>query len=241
MMRAIVLTYDRNRVLTDHMIRQYEKLWPDHPFQFRIPSQNPPVNPSSTREYVRTPEGIRDTTLTLLQDLEDEEWIYWTIDDKYLIEIDLNRVAAIYNWIEQGYFDEMSGILFCRCRNMLNPEYLKGQIVDKQNGLVYLERKGYEQIWIHQFLKVKVIRHLFQSFPVNIPKAKAMDRFKKSVKKPKSHHLFVTEQNLAVFGESTEIGNLTENCYQSLVQNGMDPPPWFTNTNGRTVIMGELN
>jgi hypothetical protein len=33
-MKAIVLTCDRYRALTEHMIRKYEELWPDHPFVF---------------------------------------------------------------------------------------------------------------------------------------------------------------------------------------------------------------
>src|SRR5438046_9676836 len=39
-MKAIVLTCDRFRAITEHMIRQYETLWPDHPFVFRVPYQN---------------------------------------------------------------------------------------------------------------------------------------------------------------------------------------------------------
>ena len=40
--KAIVLTWDRSRAITDHMILQYERLWPDHPFVFHIPFQNLP-------------------------------------------------------------------------------------------------------------------------------------------------------------------------------------------------------
>src|SRR5947207_7291583 len=36
-MKAIVLTCDRFRAITEHMIRQYETLWPDHPLVFLVP------------------------------------------------------------------------------------------------------------------------------------------------------------------------------------------------------------
>ncbi len=38
-MKALVLTYDRNHFVTDHMIATYNKHWPDHPFTFYIPYQ----------------------------------------------------------------------------------------------------------------------------------------------------------------------------------------------------------
>jgi hypothetical protein len=45
-------------------------------------------------------------------------------------------------------------------------------------GNVYLRRRNYEQIWLHQFLRVKVIRNLFQNFPDGITSAKLMDSLK---------------------------------------------------------------
>ena len=50
-MKALVLTCDRYRVMTEHMILQYERLWPDHPFQFRIPWQELGGKDSPAREY----------------------------------------------------------------------------------------------------------------------------------------------------------------------------------------------
>ena len=38
-MYAIVLTYDDNHNIANHMIYKYTNLWPNHPFIFRIPYQ----------------------------------------------------------------------------------------------------------------------------------------------------------------------------------------------------------
>ena len=38
-MKAVVLTYDANHFLTDHMIDCYQSLWPSNPFQFLVPYQ----------------------------------------------------------------------------------------------------------------------------------------------------------------------------------------------------------
>src|SRR5437764_10740930 len=82
-MKAIVLTCDRYRAVTEHMMLQYEKLWPDHPFNFRIPFQELGGTNTKRIEYVKTPPEIRATVLELLRNLPDEEWIYWCVDDKY--------------------------------------------------------------------------------------------------------------------------------------------------------------
>jgi len=46
-MKAIVLTCDKYRVLTEHMILKYDKLWSNHPFCFRIAYQDLQTEASS--------------------------------------------------------------------------------------------------------------------------------------------------------------------------------------------------
>src|SRR5438105_1360278 len=83
--KALVLTWDRNRAITEHMIRQYEKVWPNHPFIFHIPYQNLGGTDTEKRRYVTTPPAIKATVMALIADLDDEEWIYWCMDDRYPI------------------------------------------------------------------------------------------------------------------------------------------------------------
>jgi len=229
--KAIVLTHDRSRTITDHMIARYDMLWPEHPFLFYIPYQKLCPTPTSGRIYVQTPVDIKPTILMLLENLDDDEWIYWCIDDKYLIYLDLNFVKKITNWVHTLADTEISGILFCRCRRLL----------EKDNGNVYLERKGYHQIWIHQFVRVKVLRYLFDRFPDRIPQAKTMDTIKNKVVKPNSHRLFVAKNNHAVFGESTVKGTLTKNCYESIVRNRMSLPEWHSAPSEHEIIMGQID
>ena len=73
-----------------------------------------------------------------------------------------------------------------------------------------------------------MLKHLFESFPDEIPSAKAMDTLKTHVAKPADHKLFVSERNLAVLGESTTRGVLTENCHQSMTKTGLELPAWYT-------------
>ena len=76
--------------------------------------------------------------------------------------------------------------------------------------------------------------------PDHIPSAKAMDDLKDDVPKLPEHRLFVTEKNYAVFGESTRRGMITQNCYESIVDSGIELPEWFQQPNGEYVTLGKL-
>ena len=240
-MKAIVLSCDRFRAVTDHMIFKYAQLWPDHPFCFRVPYQELGPTLASGVEYKKSPGGIKATVLTLLDDLEDEEMVYWCIDDKYPIKLDVQRIGALLRWLSLEEASKVSGILFCRCRKMWDSRFLTDKTIVDGAGNVYLERKGYAQIWLHQFVRVKVLRYLFESFPDFIPAARAMDELKRRVTKPASHRVFVSSQNAAIFGESTSYGVLTRNCHRSILENGLALPTWGSTTTNEEIFMGRLD
>jgi hypothetical protein len=238
--KAIVLTWDRNRAITEHMILQYEKVWPDHPFVFRIPHQG--LSPVATEgiSYMKTPPDIKPTVLQLIGDLDDEEWIYWCMDDRYPIRLNVSKIRRL---ISHGLESpKMSGLLFCRCRRLLNrpkQTLFRREWVNPE-GDIYYERRGWSQIWIHQLMKVKVLRHLFNHLPDELPNANAMDKLKHQVNKPREYRLFVTKENFAVFGESTRRGAITQNCYDSIVTTNISLPEWFQQTTGEHVTLGVL-
>lgn len=239
-MKAIVLTYDRNRIITDHMIACYERLWPDHPFVFRIPYQNKALNfKSERREYIETCPQIRATVLTLLEGLDDDEWIYWSMDDKYPIALDLEKINAVLAITRDKTFDHISSILFCRAHKTLTGENLFPENYHFHD-IQMCKRRAYYQIWIHQFARVKVYRHLFANFPDQLPAARSMDPIKDQMAVPLDHHLFVTKRTIAVFGESTWHGNLTENCLNSLLLNGFVIPEWYNGEPAPRNIYGVL-
>jgi hypothetical protein len=223
------------------MIACYEELWPDHPFVFRIPYQNKALNLiTQRREYIQTSSEIRATVLTLLEDLDDDEWIYWCIDDKYPVLLDLNKVKAVYQLtLEKGSSPHLSALLFCRARRLLDANYLFPDTLNL-HGLDLIRRSSYHQIWIHQFVRAKVIRFLFSRFPADIPRAKDMDALKDILEVPTDHGLYVASTNYAVFGESTCAGILTNNCRDSLLIKRLPLPSWHSNTTSTNIIIGSL-
>ncbi len=239
-LKAIVLTWDRHRVMTQHMIRQYARLWPDHPFLFRVPFQVDEGAAVAREEYRRTPPQIPETILTLIEDLPDEEWIYWCADDKYPIDLRTEQIAAAFAAIE-GLADA-AGLLCCRCRVTLDDPALSLVPGERKltSGDIILERRQWFQIWIHQFLRVKVLRHFFTHMPRDIPNAKVMDELKNEIPKPENLKLYVTHKNHAIFGESTQGGQVTQNCYESIRTTDLVLPPWFQTPTSDYVVMGEL-
>jgi hypothetical protein len=238
--KAIVLTCDRYRAITEHMIFQYDQLWPDHPFVFHVPYQELGGVDVEQVKYLQAPSDIKRTVLHLLTEIDDEEWIYWCVDDKYPIQLVTDEIGSLISHAMRS--PEVDGLLFCRCRATLNnPKLtLNPRKVKNPFGDVYLERKAWFQIWIHQILRAKVLRHLFTQLPDHIPSAKAMDELKNDVPKLPEHRLFVTKENFAVFGESTSRGVITQNCYESMVAAGIEIPEWFRHPNGDYVTLGKL-
>ena len=239
-MKAIVLTYDRSRAVTEHMIFKYNELWPDHPFIFRIPYQELAGTPDGRHEYVKTPSEIRATTLQLIADLDDDEWIYWCVDDKYPVELVLPKIRTVLTDIHE--LPDASGLLFCRCKALLrrpDETLFPGERKDS-SGDIFLERRSWNQIWIHQLLRVKVLRYLFSQMPDEIASAKLMDRLKDEIPKPPELRLYVTKENYAVFGESTHKGTINQNCYDSILKTDIELPKWFQRPNGKCVINGKL-
>jgi len=224
---ALVLSCDRYRCLSRHMTHQYDRLWPGHPFLFHLPWQDEAPDgfpPSSV--FLRCPVGIQETVAALLEGFSPDDWVYWCIDDKYPMTLDIPKLRALTMWLETPGASNVDGLLFCRCRKMLDPAHLAGPGPRLPRGMRCLERRDYSQIWIHQFLRVKVLRHLFEGFPREIRKAGEMDRHKDRMVKPAGHRLFVTSNSYATFGESTAEGILTANCRQSLTEQNLPLPVW---------------
>jgi hypothetical protein len=247
--RAVVLTCDRYRPFTEHMLRCYADLWPGHPFVFRIPYQGKGerAHGPGPRELVRCKEGVRATVLGLVGDLADEEWIYWCPDDKHPVNLEVERAGAIASWVAQVEDPAIGGVSFARCRELLLPSHADGRgAIEAPPGEHLLRRHSFRQIWLHQFLRAGVLRRLFEALPGEPGTPKEMDRvftrmgyFSPGSPTAESEGLYVMRENAVVFGESTRGGHMTRNCAASFQAHGIGLPVAFPITEQR-VTMGEL-
>lgn len=234
---AIVLTCDRYHPFAAHMIMRYDAVWPSHPFAFHVPYQLRPLQGGRVAER-RTPEAIRATVLGLTEEFDDEVWVYWCIDDKYPIQLVQPSVARMAEAVLSDALPDMDGVMFCRWRKLLRPEHLLEETREGPGGLVLRRRVNYAHIWFHQFLRVKVLRHLFRLFPESLPDPGAFDLM--NLPLPPDHRLYVAETNLAVFGESTIDGLITRNCAASFRALGLGMPTGFEETE-RELLIGTID
>ncbi len=246
MLPALVLTCDKYHLFAAHMIVRYGVVWPSHPFTFHVPYQDRALSGlglGSRVESRRTPGPIRATVLGLLDEFDAEAWVYWCVDDKYPIQFVQPAVAHLADAVSSDRLSGtgIDGVLLCRCRRMLQPQYLSGERREGPGGVTLLGRRDYSQIWLHQFLKVKVLRHLFLQLPETVAEAKALDALKDEVALPADHRLYVVEKNLAVFGESTTRGRVTSNCASSFRALGLAVPEGFVEDEGPDQVMGVIS
>jgi hypothetical protein len=237
-MRAIVLSCDRYAPMAAHMVRTYRRLWPDHPFVFRIPVQDvkwPDAWCDPAIEFVPSPSSIVATVETLIRDLPDDEWVYWCIDDKWLIDLDVPAVARLHRWLVGLDDPAVSGLIFCRCRMLLVDGHVTPEGgITTPGGESLLRRLDYSQFWVHQYLRVRVLRDAFRRFPGEPAQAKQMDAWIghdpahcEIWKVPADETWYVTSRNLAVFGESTDAGRLLSACATSMERLGIATPLAF--------------
>ena len=241
-MKAIVLTYDKYHGIADHMINTYMLIWPDNPFTFRVPYQKYPTflkkKYQNKVEFIKTDKRIKQTLMSLIEDLSDDEWIYWCMDDRYPISLNIYDVLSIYNWILNTAPSDLSGIMFSNFQKMMHVKNIMSDnnCIFDNRGRKYYRRRNYAMIWMHQFIRVKVIRTLFGEFPEDINQAKQMDYFKKNLLLPEEQKLYVYSKCTAVYGESTHRGKMTLNCANSFKKFGMDLPTDFEVLNKQILI-----
>lgn len=217
---AIVMTCQRYMPIAEHMIDCYRERWPSHPFLFRLPdgtaSRELARRHTGQVELVPTDEGeargkFRASVLGLLDGIHDDTWVYWCIDDKYVEWIDVRVAQSVVEMVSSIDDPAWSGVCFARARH-LERRASGNDAAVKWRTLTLTRRFDYRQIWLHQFLRAKVLRTLFSGFPQVISAAKQMDALHRAAQLPDGHRLYVLDRNAVVFGESTIAGRLTANC-----------------------------
>lgn len=239
---AIVLTCQKHVPIAEHMIEAYGRLWPGHPLRFRIPDGSA-ARPMAARhpglvELVPTHEGegrgrFRAAVFGLLAGLDDDAWVWWCIDDKYPLWLD---VAAARDAIEAATRHappEVCGLSIVRARSLAA---LHDAAPLRLAGRDWLRRHDYRQTWLHQLVRVKVLRTLFGGFPEVIAAAKQMDDLHRRATLPDDQRLYAISRNALVLGESTSGGRLLKGCADGL-RRGRGIPAGFE-VDPRDVVIG---
>jgi len=216
------------------MLKTYAVHWPENRLLFRVPYQkNQELEAYGQRvELVQTNRRISETVAALIEGLPDDEWIYWCIDDKFVIALDADIASYLANWVTEITDPAECGLSFCRARALLQaPAISDTPLPQTAQGESLLPRDNFNNIWLHQFLRVRILRSLFSSFPATDFKAIEMDSFTRQgpnpLKLPDGDIMYVTERNHVVLGESTVGGHLTRGCLQSMRELSTSVPEDF--------------
>jgi hypothetical protein len=225
------------------MILQYEKLWPSNPFIFYIPFQRDKkpikgVLPNKV-EFINTSSNIRDTILALCDVANNDEYVYWCIDDKYPIKLSVDELTQVYQNIVYKNLDNIDSFLLCRCKTLLEKKHVSNKLI-KIKKISFLRRKTYTEIWLHQFIRNSVLKNIFSQLPKNIIDAKEMDEVIANLSMPSSIRLYVSSNSYMSFGESSSRGKITYNCFKSFKKQNIKIPSDMGISN-REIFLGKRN
>ena len=129
-MKAIIVSYDKYLRFANHTISRYQKQWPSNPFIFRVPygeaknlldftkygnkvklvqTDGAKVTYSAeTSSESNLISPIKVTVLKLIEDIPDDEWIYWCMDDRYPIRIKDDKAKDIYEFVKNTVLPNLS-------------------------------------------------------------------------------------------------------------------------------------
>jgi hypothetical protein len=152
----------------------------------------------------------------LLQQVDSREMVWWAIDDKFLAEINVNRIEkCLQKALGAGaLFDGLSFTDLDKSETVLGPNYGPSRKRSKIGGEVVFRKTNFRRLWLHQLIRVGVLEAFFGTLP-DITFAKQMDNFTGS---SLSHgqQMFVTKKTLISFFESTHRGAPTLELIRAL-------------------------
>lgn len=235
-MKAIVLTFDKQAGFAELTYKKYMTLWENCPLEFLIPVNNKEEYQSydffkscNNVELIESKSDIRSTMKTLLSGINDDDWVYWCIDDRFPTEIiDKDLLNNLFREIESGKLDHLNGLKLFRWHEDISEETML-----LANNIFHVQRpKGLFGFWLHSFVKAKVLRKIFLSDQLNkiykisdittyFHNKPQIDVFQKTV---------IPQNNIILMGEPCIEGEITVNGYKELKENSC-PIPSYKITN----------
>ena len=235
-MKAIVLSCDKYHPMTNHMILTYQNLWPSNEFKFLVPwNENRPDSMveelgSSKVDLINTPIEFKKTIDGLLDDVDDNEWIFWASDDTYLMEINEEKANKTHSFVKSLDNFDIIGATFGYIRAV--PANSDDSKFIQYKDLKFIKRTYLTNQWAHQYWRAWVLKYMFDCLD-EAPKyqAKAMD----GMLEPNNRFwdiltrgdMYTLNHNIAVWGESTIRGKMARSCFESFNSYGLEIPKDF--------------
>lgn len=241
-MKAIVQSCDTYHCMAEHMVLKYESLWPNNPFVFRVPWNNQYPNHLESRfgkkvELIQTGSAFKQTFHKLTQDLDDHEWVYWCIDDKYLIDINTEKANRTLEFVHSIQDPNIINVCFHFVRGIkataTQMEKSEAGLRLSFQNLTFIQHNCFRNNWLHQFFRVGALREFWSHFPEPEKyKAKSLDEHVK----PLTGISMTLNHNICTYGESTYRSVITNNCFQSFQKLSISVPNHFFPKNRNAIL-----
>lgn len=227
-MKAILFGWDRDVGLMELTYKCYMKLWYNCPLRFRIPIndvKNEDFDYLKKQDNVdlyfcKSPMG--DTFEALLSDIDDDEWMFWCIGDRYPVafhpDIKLVYRAAKRKTIPSD-IESIKLFFYPGSSGKLDSKLKLEHLIFHTS---VPNKKGAIGFWHHQFVKCQWFKNLVfnDAFKKWENPIRAMRNLHK-IMRPQMHKSVqpAPEDNLLVLGEpAIRGGKLTMNGYQDLLK-----------------------
>lgn len=239
-MKAIFLTYDKHRPFAKHCLMTHEKSGAFDSIQYLVPwNEDYPYDLISEfgKEKIipiKTPSPIKKTIETLLENVEDDEWVYWLINDNYIDKvINVDKVLLAIDWVENhSKPSDYSLQLF------MGPYNIEHGIVNHRDFVQYENEKDTIRLykkskityqWRSQFCRAKVIKTMFSC--LDEPKEiKDMDyQLLTPVARPfwnlaNEGDFYAIMPSIVLLAEQINKSKMTKNCADSFIELGLEIP-----------------
>jgi hypothetical protein len=229
-MRGILLTYDTQLGLAELVHKCYAALWPDLPVTFRIPfngsargSAHAYLSSQSNCEFVACGRGIRESMRALLGGVNDDEWVYWCIDDRYPTWLDRDYLRAVIDALPH-LPEDVEEVKLLKWKEILTARVFEigGQPFNVQADGQYW---GY---WHHRPVRARVLRRILLSeelaegCSINDIQTLLLTSAERRV----TGRALVPSRNIIKLAEPLVDRQLTRNGVDDLIRFGCEMPPY---------------
>lgn len=228
-MKAVVLTVDSHLEVARLVVESYRRLWPAARFVFRIPYfQRDPSSmfeDAGDLEFVWTRPDIRNTMAALLDEIREDEFVFWCIDDRYPIAmVALKVMNGVFNFIAAVPSDIVALRFTAPNRFASKALMPNAQSLDIA-GMCFREQSGSSQngFYMPQFVRAAWLRRFLLS--TELSPVYTIREFHQYLGTTNvSAGIYAPDRSLLTLGESTIDGALTSDCQAQLTSLGLSSP-----------------
>jgi len=211
-MKALCFTFDRNMPVMEYVLYTYFKHWPDNPFVFYIPWNN--IKPdhlidqygADKIKLLKTDSAVKPTIRTLLSVVNENEFIWWAQDDKYILDF---KNKQIIKDLYQHNTSEVGGFMLTKNSDA---ETAYTNITQNIGGYKLIRKKNHHQIFQPQWIKKEIIEYLY--LHESLAEHYSLSKLYPLINTLPVKNLYTTTSNYISIGESIDQGKLTLNIIQ---------------------------